>query len=337
MKPTDVKAALMFAISNKLPILLKGAPGIGKSDIVAQAAKDSNAKLIISHPVVSDPTDYKGLPFPSENGREAVFLPFGELNELINTKDTTVFFLDDLGQAPASVQAACMQLILARRINGHKVSDKVVFFAATNRREDRAGVTGILEPVKSRFSAIIELTPDIDDWVSWANQNNMPMMLVSFIQFKPDFLYKWKPTADMTNSPCPRTVASVGKMVNCNIPEKLEFEMFSGAAGQGFAAEFNAYRKVYMSLPKIEEIMDNAESMAIPTDPAKMFAISGYIAHNNTAKNIPKLYKYIVRMPLEFQTLVMKSTAKIAKNINSKVTSTNEFLDWSVKNSAVIF
>ena len=68
-------------------------------------------------------------------------------------------FLDDLGQAPMSVQAAAMQLILARRINGFKISDKVIFMAATNRREDKAGVTGILEPVKSRFAWIVELVP----------------------------------------------------------------------------------------------------------------------------------------------------------------------------------
>jgi len=50
-----------------------------------------------------------------------------------------------------------MQLILGRCINGHKVSDHVTFLAATNKKSDRAGVSGILEPVNSRFAAIVEL------------------------------------------------------------------------------------------------------------------------------------------------------------------------------------
>ena len=65
MKPTELSDYLSFAIANNFPTLITGKPGIGKSDIVSQAAKVADTKLIISHPVVSDPTDYKGLPFPN--------------------------------------------------------------------------------------------------------------------------------------------------------------------------------------------------------------------------------------------------------------------------------
>jgi DNA replication protein DnaC len=83
--------------------LFIGPTGVGKTDIVTQACQEANARLIISHPVVSDPTDYKGLPFADPDGKTARFLPFGDLAELSNAKEETVFFLDDLGQAPASV------------------------------------------------------------------------------------------------------------------------------------------------------------------------------------------------------------------------------------------
>jgi hypothetical protein len=57
-----------------------------------------------------------------------------------------------------------MQLILARRVNSFTLPDCVSFVAASNRRQDKAGVTGILEPVKSRFATILEVSPDLDDW-----------------------------------------------------------------------------------------------------------------------------------------------------------------------------
>jgi MoxR-like ATPase len=171
MKPSELSALLQKTIHARLPILIKGAPGIGKTDIVKQACTRTDTRLIVSHPVVSDPVDYKGFPFVIDN--EAHFLPFGDLNQLITAKHPTVYFMDDLGQAPATVQAAAMQLILERRINGHRVSDLVTFLAATNRKTDRAGVTGILEPVKSRFAAIIELEPDMDDWVWWVIQSKV--------------------------------------------------------------------------------------------------------------------------------------------------------------------
>jgi MoxR-like ATPase len=166
MRASELNKFLLFSIANKFPVLITGKPAIGKSDIIEQSCAEAKAELIISHPVVSDPTDFKGLPFAS-NG-EAHFLPFGDLKKLIDAKKSTVFFLDDLGQAPAAVQASVMQLLLSRRINGFQVSEHVTFIAATNRREDKAGVTGMLEPVKSRFASIVELEVDTNDWCKWA-------------------------------------------------------------------------------------------------------------------------------------------------------------------------
>ena len=159
MKPSTLATTLAIAMEYKLNILIKGTPGIGKTDIVHQAAEKSNNKLIISHPVVSDPVDYKGMPaiITIDKETRAEFLPFGDLQALIEAEGPTTFFMDDLGQAPPAVQAAAMQLLLARRINNHKVSDHVCFIAATNNKEDKAGVSGILEPVKSRFCSIIQL------------------------------------------------------------------------------------------------------------------------------------------------------------------------------------
>jgi hypothetical protein len=132
---------------------------------------------------------------------KAEFLPFGNLRKLLNATVPTLFFLDDLGQAPQGVQAAAMQLLLAREINGQKISDYVSFAAATNRKEDRAGVSGILEPVKSRFVTIINVETNADDWLRWARRNGLPEELLMLIKWRPELLEKFKATADMTNSP----------------------------------------------------------------------------------------------------------------------------------------
>ncbi|HYE72078.1 MAG TPA: ATP-binding protein, partial [Blastocatellia bacterium] len=184
MKPSQLRQFLASAIKQQLPILITGAPGVGKSDIVASAAQDAQAELIISHPVVSDPTDAKGLPWANKNATEATFLPFGELARALKATKPTVWFLDDLGQASPAVQASFMQLILARRVNGHALPDCITFVAATNRRTDRAGVSGILEPVKSRFASIVPLEADLDDWCAWAIDKQLPVELIAFMRFR---------------------------------------------------------------------------------------------------------------------------------------------------------
>ena len=332
MRAKQLKDAIKFAIKNQYPLLIKGAPGIGKTDIVAQAAQETGTELIISHPVVSDPTDFKGLPFPNKEGTEAKFLPFGDLLKLVKADKPTLFFLDDLGQAPASVQAAAMQLLLARRINGHKVSDKVTFMAATNRREDRAGVQGILEPVKSRFAAILELEVNIDDWVEWAIEEDLPVELIAFVRFRPNLLHSFKPTADIINTPNPRTVAAVGMMMNAGLPQNSEYEMISGAAGEAFAVEFLSFLKIYRDLPDIEKLISDPMGTDVPDEPSTLFAVCGALSAKANKKNISSIIEYTDRLPGEFQVLLIKDAIKR----NKTLTNTKEFSAWAIEHADVI-
>src|SRR5208282_983947 len=107
MKASLLAKTLEKTIPAHEPVLIKGAPGVGKTDITHQICGLVDADLVVEHPVVSDPTDYKGLPFAMPGTDSATFLPFGELKRLIEADRLTVCFIDDLGQAPAAVQAAC--------------------------------------------------------------------------------------------------------------------------------------------------------------------------------------------------------------------------------------
>ena len=296
MRPKDLTTFLASAMRARLPVLITGAPGIGKSDIVAQAAADAGADLILSHPAVADPTDAKGLPWVAKDGDSATFLPFGELARALKATLPTVWFLDDLGQAPASVQASFMQLLLARRVNGHALPDCVSFVAATNRRTDRAGVSGILEPVKSRFVSIIGLEPNLDDWCQWAFSAGMPPELVAFLRFRPDLLCAFTPSADLTNCPLPRTWAHVGKLLSLDLPSGILHEAIAGAVGAGAAVEFGAFLRLYQELPAIDAILMDPETGTIPTAPATLYAVVTALGMRANAKVFGRIARYAERL-----------------------------------------
>jgi hypothetical protein len=299
VSPKQLAELLAAMIPARLPLLITGAPGVGKSDIIAQATAQAGAELLISHPAVADPTDAKGLPWPKANGEEATFLPFGELAQAIHAVKPTVWLLDDLGQATPAVQASFMQLILARRVNGHILPDHVTFVAATNRRSDRAGVSGILEPVKSRFACIVELEPNIDDWSLWAYGHGVSPSLIAFLRYRPELLCKFEATADLTNSPVPRTWAHLAKLGTLNLAPIVESAAFSGAVGEGPALEYQAFRAMAKSLVNLDAILLNPDKVTIPSKPNELYATVIGLASRANEQNFSRIATYANRLYTE--------------------------------------
>lgn len=298
MKPSELFTLLKSMIKAQKPTLITGAPGVGKTEIVESACEAVDADIILSHPVTSDPTDAKGLPAKISD-TEATFLPFGELLQAMKAEKPTVWFLDDLGQASPAVQAAFMQLILARRINGHKLPDCVTFVAATNRRADRAGVSGILEPVKSRFTTIVELKADMQEWCNWAIKKGMPPTLIAFIRYRGDLLSAFSATADMTNSPTPRTWYNLSCVEALKLPQHIEHEAMCGSVGEGAAADYLAFRKMASALVSIDAILADPANAALPSKPGECYAIATGLAVRANEKNLSRIGAYATRLALD--------------------------------------
>lgn len=328
MKAEKLISLLATCVEHREPVLVKGAPGIGKSDIVSQVAKMVKHNLVIFHPVVSDPTDFKGLPCVTKDGAE--FLPYGDLRKLLDAKTPTIAFLDDIGQAPAVVQAALMQLLLARQVNGHKIADCVTFIAATNRREDKAGVTGILEPVKSRFTCIVELDVSVESWIDWAMKNEQPSEIIGFVYFMPGVLAnKFQPTNDIVNQPCPRTIAAAGRLIKMGL---TDIESLSGAVGEGTAIELTAFLKVCKNLPNIEKIIKDPEKAEIPEAVDVLYAVVAALIEKSDEKNSNNIIKYARRIKRDFGMLLVRDMARKNKNI----IKCSEMIKWAQENKDIL-
>jgi hypothetical protein len=201
-------------VEDRAPVLLVGPPGVGKTDITHKVREITKYDMIVSHPVVMDPTDVKGLGFADWENLVAKFLPFGDLHRALNATVPTIWFLDDVGQAPAMVQAAFMQLVLARRIGEHVLPDCITFVLATNRRQDRAGVKEFLNPLKSRMVTILHVAPCVDDWCAWAYKSGLPSTLIACIrQGGLEMLMDKDISPEIENARSPRTWANAGRVL----------------------------------------------------------------------------------------------------------------------------
>lgn len=312
-----MKQAARLAIETKLNMLVVGPPGTGKTEIIKQVAQDvcdeQGGEVMILHPVCDDPTDYKGLGFPSEDRKAANFLPFGNLQRMITAERLLICIFDDAGQAAPSVQAAIMQVVQERSINGHKISDMCRFFLLTNRKGDKAGVTGILEPLKSRC-IIVSLDVHDDDWRQWAAGAGMPPELIAFSKLRPEMLHKFAPTSDISNSPNPRNWEHAGRLMAAGMPKTLEFELFRGCNGEQWASEFSAFLRIYREMPDPEAYIRDPEK-ELPENESVLYALAAALSYKATKKNVEQIFNVSMRLGAEYSTFLVFSMVQRDKKL----------------------
>lgn len=318
MRIKDCKDLLrrMFQHPRPMAICLSGPPGTGKTDTPRQVAEELGADYIALHPVLMDESELIGLGFPSADKKSAEHLPFGYLQQMIDASKLTVVSFEDMITARQSVQAACMQLILDRRVQGKKISPFVRFVLTTNRASDKSGgYGGLLEALKLRMAQLIELDVTVADWLEWAESDagNMPAVLTSFIRWTgAESLFNFKASGNMEMSPCPRTVANVGYLLDMGLPtdETVQYEIFKSACGAAFAAKFSGFLKIYRALPDIQLVLTNPDSVPIPGSADIKFAMCGYYQEKATVHTFANIYKYMKRLGQEFLAFFMQSVIR---------------------------
>lgn len=231
------------------PILLIGPPGVGKSAMIAQWAERHDRELIIEHPVIAQSVDYRGLPVPA--GDHADWLPLGTLRRICEPDCSAIVLFDDVGQASASVQAALMQLVLARRLGDLTIAPSVCFVLASNRAGDRSGAKPLLAALTNRVLRV-EVGADTEVLAQWfLGQEGVDPLAAAYIRFRPDSFAKEIP-ADGLPFCSPRSLEMAARLI---FEGRAELNLLAGCIGKPTAADYLAYREAATTIPPIGELL----------------------------------------------------------------------------------
>lgn len=327
MTPRQLMELLRMTIPAGLSVLITGEPGVGKTQIVEQVCKELSVDFLLSHPAVEDPTVPAGLPMAHPGDTEAKFLPFGILAQAKRATKRTAWVWDDFGQSMPATQAAYMQLLEAGQCGEHKLPNVITIIAITNGRGHRAGVSGILEPVKSRFYCIVNLVADLDDWCTWAYTAGIEPMRIAFLRYRPELLCKFEPTADLVNSPSPRTHFKADRLEKLHLSPAVEAIAQAGATGEACALEYLAFRQMANSLVNLDAILLDPDHAPIPSKPSELYATAVGLAGRANSTNFARIATYATRLAVEanhgeFAVMMVRD----AQRRDSKITYTDSFV-----------
>jgi hypothetical protein len=247
--------------------------------------------------VVEEPFDLRGFPSLVAHQNRAEFRPFGFFADLLAATTPTVWFIDDLGQGDPAVQKAYMQVVWARRIGDHRLPECLAIVAATNRVQDRAGVT-FLAPLKTRFVTCISVEPHVDDFTAWALTHQIHPDIIGFLRYRPHLLMG-DASPEITGYPCPRAWAHVSTLLSLTLGEEEERDAVAGAIGSGAATEFAAYRTSCQSIVSWTEIHAAPETFPLPTTLSGRTALCALLAYHCTPTTFPTIATVITRLDRE--------------------------------------
>src|SRR6056300_880871 len=211
----EARLAISQCFSKKRPVFLWGPPGIGKSELVSDIAKEREGLMIDLRLGQMDPTDIRGIPFYNKENNLMDWAPPIDLPTEETAKDypIVVLFLDEMNSAAPSVQAAAYQLILNRRVGKYVLPDNVVIVAAGNRESDKGVTYRMPAPLANRFIHI-EMRVDFEDWQDWATLNCIHPEVVGYVGYAKQDLYDFDPKSSSRAFATPRSWSFVSDLVS---------------------------------------------------------------------------------------------------------------------------
>ena len=254
----QVRKALLTAFKAKRPVFLWGPPGIGKSEVVAEVAEELNGPVIDLRMAQMEPTDIRGIPYFNKDINKMDWAAPVDLpsEEFAKEHPIVILFLDEMNSAPPAVQAAGYQLILNRRVGKYVLPDNVVIVAAGNRDSDKGVTYRMPMPLANRFIHI-EMRPDFTAWQTWAVNKGIHKDVVGYLSFAKQDLYDFDSKSASRAFATPRSWCFVSDLLNDedNMDQDTQFNLVSGAVGEGLAVKFTAHRKIAGKMPEPSDIL----------------------------------------------------------------------------------
>ena len=229
----QVVDALVMAYRANTPVLVVGRHGIGKSQLLEQAAKALGIGCIVRDLSLMEPPDLVGLPY-QKDGRTVYappsFLPSGGRG---------LFICEELNRCEKYMLAPCLQLLTARKLNDYVLPEGWLPVAAINPAGDAYDVSELDPALLSRFTRIeVEACPKT--FVAWAQGNGVHQAVSHYVTGVKDIF-----ASDESNPRAWTYLSQLLKAFEKNTGSCSEGVLLSMMAGQVGEIHARAFLKHY--------------------------------------------------------------------------------------------
>jgi hypothetical protein len=321
-------ASIERALLARVPLMVWGPSGVGKSAAVKDVAMSAGIGLIDIRASQTDPVDWRGI--PSVDGGFTRWNP----PSFLPKDGRGILFLDELSAAAPAVQVALYQLLLDRALGEYRLPDGWHVVGAGNRAEDRAVSTRMSSALGNRLCHIT-MSVDADGWLNWYWDHPLSDLVETvgfFIAFRRELLHAFDPSSKDLAFPTPRSWEMVAKLQATNLPADIEAEIIGGTIGMGAAAEYLAFCRIYRTLPNLDGILLDPAGSIVPEEPSARAATVAGLAKKAAPSNVGAILQYCGRMSREMEFMAMH----LCRRTDPEIEHTKDVAKWMAKNNSFL-
>lgn len=331
MRATLLAATLNTLVDQRLPVLVEGPPGCGKTEVIKNQVAGvrgwtkENGQYVHLHGPTIQPEDM-GMPAVNADARTHHFT-IPEWFPAVGREgpDTGLINIDEMAASDVSMQKVEANMIQERECHGVQMKPGWAIVATGNRKEDGAGSNKLLTHLRDR---VFTLPFDVHtaDWLSWAAGAGVRPEIVAFINFRNDLLCNFDRSHDRNATP--RGWAQVSQAMGAVHPH-AELETFTGRVGPA-ANEFVGFLRTFRELPDPDLVIADPMNAAVPTALDVKYAICGALAYRANKNNFAAVMQYGQRLPPEFMVMLIRDVRERDRSI----TQTKAFIEWAASSKS---
>ncbi len=296
------------------PLMVWGAPGLGKSTIMRTIADEAKIGFIDVRLAQREPVDIRGLPVPDAEHNQVRWLVSSDWPR--DPKSKGILLFDELTAADRSLQVAAYELILDRRLGDlYSVPDGWYICAAGNRVEDNAVASTMSSALANRFLHV-ELEENVEDWIRWGLAHEIHPSVIGFLRYRPDLLCHQENENLERGWPSPRSWERVSTMLKtfADADEHLLRTIVYGLIGTAAGVEFLAFKKLSDEFTDVYRLMTVPEAkVEIPAAPDRRYAFCSSAAYYLWRGKTPEEEKILLdgffrisaELPSDFASMLM--------------------------------
>jgi hypothetical protein len=322
------------------PVMLWGPPGVGKSQLVAQAAARHGVNVIDIRLSQMEPSDLRGIPF--RQGDWVEWAVPSLLPDAQRHGAQGFLFLDEINAAPPSVSAAAYQLILDRRLGLYQVPPGWIIVAAGNRQGDRGVTYTMPAPLANRFSHY-DVDVHLDDWVAWAYRQHIDERIIGFLRFRPELLFDFDPAHNPVAFPSPRSWEFAHRALAkfYDRPDLLPGAL-QACVGPAAGIELKAFIDNLDNMPDLDAIL-RGEEVSVPQEIDLQYALAsalvGRAIRAAGSAQAQTVYGHILDFAQRFRQREMgvMLVSDMHRAIGDDLFKTPQFTPWAKQVAEVMF